>query len=702
MKKAFEQTPYKDDLGVLQHFEKHIDDCADKWKGAQHDVYYAPYTVLFQGSGTGKSRLLYQLAQNRFVLYLCFRERSSSGVPPATELFRNYFLIGKGNAMVNAAAFFYSCVEFLDGKSIEDWNRQQQSDKFESDIITRASHLVEQWKDSLNQVENQEAMEWFCTKEIAGVWRKVETYLSNTVKTKAKLVFAFDESRSLLQISSLPPGENTQFIHIRRALRCLPSGIFAIFADTISNLTNFAPSASLDPSARLYLLQNELFPPFYFMATFDLFTKTNSSSNQLLSLQELFSLGRPLWGAALNNDANIKELLKLAEQKLLGGGITVDNWLKKPTFSSALAVLSSRISLDVTAESRIASELVSGFMGICVHVSEDRCRLLVFYPSEPIVAEAAASLMRHENVFRKLLNFLLDALHTGYVEPGYRGELVARLLLMIAWDQATGSRGLSSSLNLENLGYMKEFVSQPIRVKDFLTSLFGQDNYNNNIQDLPQKFTDGLLAFTHFIPLTYTPTQIELRSLFIRFAAVICKRNQAGVDLILPVLLDWDGSNTISLNSMSYFLIQIKNWNQFYDDDWPASATSKLSKEYVFKGSSITEEKSNPYLSLYLQLGAPIPELRPLHVDNLPSSNTRSKKRARLEGYGEQYCLSAFGLDKSVYHCLDKWSDNDIDILKQLLHAWPDPVNLTTHEDVKLLIQSMMPLVYQEDRASKA
>ncbi|CAI2198078.1 15011_t:CDS:1, partial [Funneliformis geosporum] len=160
-------------------------------------------------------------------------------------------------------------------------------------------------------------------------------------------------------------------------------------------------------------------------------------------------------------------------------------------------------------------------------------------------------------------------------------------------------------------------------------------------------------------------------------------------------LLDWDGSNTISLDSMSYVLIQIKNWNQFYDDHWPASATSKLSKEYVFKGR-ITEGKGNPYLSLYLQLGAPISELRPLHVNNLPSSNTRSKKRARLEEYGEQYCLSAFGLDKSVYHCLDKWSDNDIGILKQLLHAWPDPVNLTTHEDVKLLIQSMMPLVYQE------
>ncbi|CAG8652587.1 7591_t:CDS:2, partial [Paraglomus occultum] len=70
MKKAFEQTPHIDDLGLLQHFEKHIDDCAAEWTEAQHDVYYAPYTVLFQGSGTGKTRLLHQLAQNCF-LYTC-------------------------------------------------------------------------------------------------------------------------------------------------------------------------------------------------------------------------------------------------------------------------------------------------------------------------------------------------------------------------------------------------------------------------------------------------------------------------------------------------------------------------------------------------------------------------------------------------------------------------------------------------------
>ncbi|KAG9286641.1 hypothetical protein G9A89_007768 [Geosiphon pyriformis] len=666
MVEAFEQK-YKDDLGVLQLFEKHIDDCAHEWETAQDLIYYALYSVLFQGSGTGKSRLLHQLAQDRFVIYLCFRANSSSGVPPATPTVRNFFLYQEENEMVYIAAFFCSCIEFLDGKSIEDWKNQQRDPEFEKKIINKANSLVTSWKEG--SIELNLMDETSCANKIAEVWKKVEPHLSKIVNKKAKLVFAFDESRTLLGTL----GQSKAFIHTRRALRCLPSGVFAIFADTISNLADFAPLASLDPSARLYLNKNKLFPPFYFM-------------------------GRPLWGAALRSAAKLNELMKLARQKLLGGGITVYDWLNKPTLASGLAILSSRISLDVTAESRIASELVAGFMGICVHVSEDRHKLLAFYPSEPILAEAAALLMKDQNVLRKLLHFLLDALHTGYIEPGYRGELVVRLLLMIAWDHATRDRDISPHLG--NLGYSKEFVSRPIRVKEFLISLFGQENYDEHIQSFPQKLADGLLAFTHFIPVTYTPNQTQLRTLFIRFAAVICKRNQAGVDLIIPVLLDWDGSSPISVDSMSYFLIQVKNWSKVYDAHWPSSATSKLSREFVYKDKT-TEENQNPYLSLYLQLGAPKPELESFYIESFPAFNTKLQKKTRLEAEKAgkaktQYCISGLGLDKILYRCLDKLSDDDISILKQLLCAWLDPLKLAKHENVKSLLRSMMPLVYEK------
>ncbi|KAG9285668.1 hypothetical protein G9A89_002232 [Geosiphon pyriformis] len=313
-------------------------------------------------------------------------------------------------------------------------------------------------------------------------------------------------------------------------------------------------------------------------------------------LQELFSLGRPLWGAALNSGAYIKDLLQLAEQKLLGGGITVDNWLENPNFASALAVLSSRISLDVTV----------------------------------VVSHCFATSFRIHEISKTWLSWRVG-------RPSAFNDF------------------LGTTLMKERNIIINVITLQKLR------------NYDNNIKDLPHKLVDGLSTFTHFILLTYIPNQTELRTLFIRFPTVICKRYQAGVDLILPVLLDWDESSPISLESMSYFLIQIKNWDQFYDVNWLASATSRLPEESVFK-VKIAGKKPNPYISLYLQLGSPILKLRLLHINSLPSSNKRSKKGKRLEAYGEQYCLSALGLDK--------WNDDNIDVLKQILCAWHDAVNL--------------------------
>ncbi|KAG9300225.1 hypothetical protein G9A89_007684 [Geosiphon pyriformis] len=274
MDKGFKETPYKDDLSVLKCFVKHLDNCADGWRSAQDYRYDAPYTVLFQGSGTGKSRILHQLAQHRFVLYLCFHENFSLGVPPTTKHIRDFFLKQKRNNMINIVAFFYSCIEFLDGKSIEDWNNQLRSDNFEYNTINNTISLV-------------------------------ALHLSKTAKTKAKLIFAFDESQSLL--GRLTVRKSTPFIQTRRALRCLSLGIFAIFADITSNLSDFVPLVSLDPPKVFAIFANTIpdLPGF--------------------GLKELFALGQSLWGAVLNSDAKIKELLELAEQKLLGRGITIDD-----------------------------------------------------------------------------------------------------------------------------------------------------------------------------------------------------------------------------------------------------------------------------------------------------------------------------------------------------------------------------------------
>ena len=53
---------------------------------SQKSERYAPYVALIQSSGYGKTRLISEIAEKVFVIYLCFREQASTGYPKATPL----------------------------------------------------------------------------------------------------------------------------------------------------------------------------------------------------------------------------------------------------------------------------------------------------------------------------------------------------------------------------------------------------------------------------------------------------------------------------------------------------------------------------------------------------------------------------------------------------------------------------------------
>ena len=76
-------------------------------------------------------------------------------------------------------------------------------------------------------------------------------------------------------------------------------------------------------------------------------------------------------------------------------------------------------------------------------VSEDRESMVTGYFSEPVLVQAAAQLTNEAssevhsalNKWRVLLKVLLGSLRKGMVDAGFRGELVARVLLLLAWDK---------------------------------------------------------------------------------------------------------------------------------------------------------------------------------------------------------------------------------------------------------------------------
>ncbi len=59
----------------------------------------------------------------------------------------------------------------------------------------------------------------------------------------------------------------SRFEELRRSLADLKSGVFAIFVDTSSKVSNFAPLIHRDSSDRIARQGQELFSPYYALAT---------------------------------------------------------------------------------------------------------------------------------------------------------------------------------------------------------------------------------------------------------------------------------------------------------------------------------------------------------------------------------------------------------------------------------------------------
>jgi hypothetical protein len=200
-------------------------------------------------------------------------------------------------------------------------------------------------------------------------------------------------------------------------------------------------------------------------------------------------------------------------------------------------------------------------------------------------------------------------LKKGFVDAGPRGEVVARIILILA---------------MRSIQEKKEWKSTVITVKRLMELLDPA-----TVDDL-QHFVDATVAFTHFIPITYAPKTCSLKEYYRRRCAVILKRNNPGADIMIPVKLSED--------RYSYILIQVKNYasgDRNADKSYPSSGSSKLTPRFVFRKSDLKDHQEQ-YITLYWQLGfqGQLREVPPI----------RKVKRQKL-GEQQQHPFAHFGLN---------------------------------------------------------
>ena len=228
-------------------------------------------------------------------------------------------------------------------------------------------------------------------------------------------IFILDEADQLNDIKS---GTFTSgFEQLRRALSYLipQTNIFFLTLGTESTIRDLNPSPR-DDSLR-YVQRKELLDPIVLLSNYsvysrDLYPIENVKLTREILLNPIFfkllaTIGHPLWLSIPFNN-----LVGLAKHKLMNESVESKNHVLVLWMIRAGLMANP---LDLNTRTLIVSQMASLF-----NLTPDLARMIVFYPSEPVLALACREILNDLNysgpdvLFKKLDEFL----ETVYVDRG--------------------------------------------------------------------------------------------------------------------------------------------------------------------------------------------------------------------------------------------------------------------------------------------
>ena len=237
-------------------------------------------------------------------------------------------------------------------------------------------------------------------------------------------------------------------------------------------------------------------------------------------------------------------------------------------------------------------------MRVAFAVPEHREYMRTGYPSEPCLVEAAAKVLRSVTTPFAMLapRLLADAVQAGFTARGERGEVVTRLLYIIARHQAFVNNSADN---------FSAIFHTPIKVIDFILALAPERYHDKILQAKPTMVDDENLAPTFAVAfkhayVNFTHFQLggefdlvkhrHLWKFLRRSMALQCRDNQKQVDNALPVFFGNPTTTHVTEANSAPMLNQTKNRKQVGE---------------VFVHPDIAEvTSSHPILTLVMDHGA--------------------------------------------------------------------------------------------------
>ncbi|EFJ10363.1 hypothetical protein SELMODRAFT_427199 [Selaginella moellendorffii] len=654
--KAFFDYPLQD-MDILEELWRKIEQDYMTWitPGSR---YLAPYFAVVQGSGWGKSRLACELhRKGLYTIYVSCMKVDSAGMPGRTPHLADWICTTNATAL-KMTAFLIASIEALGeyvgegipesdtGNSKEEggggpnpglWILKQTHPEHGFPIAAmirdKIPGCLERLQDSAVVAQEAPGLITFERQTTNFLWGENHVYRTVQRALKAaieklpvlgvagpdgkrlKVLFCFDEARTLAD-TELADEMDTGFTLLRRVLRTASSGLWAVMLGTNPRLSNSVPAQALDPTRKVPSRDFKLFKPFWLTGT--------AAPPRPGGAESVFRLGRPLWRAFIDRGCSPEKLLGLARDKL--------NLQEELKDEMVVGVLGCTVGVEVASWSEVAELSMAHHMMTASWISEDMQRVHVSNAAEPVLASAAASVLLDKNKLCKILVSVSKMCKKGVVTGDPRGEMVTRLLVLLAM--------LTCLKGKKDVMYTKK-----ITLREFLTTLLGMvpDGLASTVH------LDAELQFNSFSPTYGRLDAALINDCSQHYRALTCKPGQKAVHNVLP-------------SSKGAIGIQAKRWEADRKTGM-AKAVEKL--EAGVDGVGFM-------LSLVFQLGSP---------DN----------RVSVEGSAQQ-TIVIYGLSRQLFPFLleDSVVDAMRDVLK--LNTRGHVLQMTdTEED----IESYKILVYK-------
>ncbi|KAF8872391.1 hypothetical protein CPB84DRAFT_1967482 [Gymnopilus junonius] len=318
--------------------------------------------------------------------------------------------------------------------------------------------------------------------------------------------------------------------------------------------------------------------------------------------------------------------LELARAKLICYNYINGNIADMPR-AALMAVLDVQYSLDFEPRREKVqmqeAGLVESHMRVAYSIPSHREYLRSGYPSEPLLAEAAAEQLwtwRGKNPF-VAVEKLTDILDTGLLDRGELGELTGRQILLDAYHRAVEEEQKKPP-TADTTKVKPPNFSSGCHLITFIKMLF-TDGYAQDVLDctpdlnkggkFKDAFKDAIICFTHFGKMADNTgvTSAATWVAFIRHMAIMCRNGQDSVDCIIPVLLQ--GNAKVCEHVITAVFVQFKrrvtagSTTELLIDQARLNFFPKILKN-CDHGSNIAPYR--PYLCLAMELGVqpPLPE----------------------------------------------------------------------------------------------